>query len=543
VGIEREEWDSVVEEVVASIPDDIIEEAVARLPQAHYDLVGMELEESLRRRRGDLAAAAEDLYRIVFRQADVHGTDEDEVAVVSRTGAGDLRLSIRSRGSGSGAADRAHFQRDFSPRETREVRIYLHGGDDLIRLEGNTQPSIAIRIVGGGGDDELTGSAGGAPVFFYDDGDDTKVGAEDVNWLQMDAPRPYSWWVDGEGQLDFGARVWPELSLGFDPDRGLTTAVGFRRDRYGFLAEPFLSRTQMSLGWAFGRGEPVLNFRYYRRHLAVGTDLQFRFRYSGFEIVRFYCLGNETAESEPPRFYEVRQRQLAVGASILVGDGRHRELSFGPVVRRTVSDTTNPVNYVTLQRAYGTGTFFQAGVEASLTLDERDRSNAPTRGYHLSAGGSYYPPAFDVETSFGEVHGDVTGFVSPSSGNPTLAVRVGAKQLWGEFPYSDAAFLGGSQDVRGLREQRFAGGAAVHGSAEVRVFLARFLLLFPTDFGFLGFSDVGRVFAEGEPSGRWHNSVGGGIWMAPVARSATVNVSIAQSEGRTALYVGTGFAF
>jgi len=543
VGLGREEWESVVEEVRASISDGIIEEAVARLPKAHYEIVGVELEENLRRRRDGLAAAAEDLYRNVFREADIHATDEDEVAVVARTDSGSLSVSIRSRVSGADASRGPHFQREFSPRETRELRIYMHGGDDQIRLEGNTHPSIPIRIIGGGGDDELTGSRGEAPVFFYDEGEDTEVMARGVKWERRDAPRPFSWWVDGEGQLDFGARAWPELALGYDPDRGVTATVGFKRERFGFLEEPFLSRLQMSLGWAFGRSEPILSLRYHRRRAPGGADVQLRARYSGFEIVRFYGLGNQSDASEPPDFYKVSQRQLALGASLSFGDGQGRELSIGPILRRTSSDTTNPVSYVTLMRAYGTGTFLQAGMEASLDLDRRDRVNAPNHGYHLSAGGSYYPPLLDVEGSFGEVHGDAAWFLSPAAGNPTVALRLGGKQLWGKFPYSDAAFLGGSQNLRGLREQRFAGEAVLYGNAELRVFLTRFLLLIPTDLGVFGLSDVGRVFAEGDPSGGWHTSVGGGIWLAPVTRSATVQFSIAQSKGRRAFYVGTGFAF
>ena len=543
VGLGREEWDSVVEEVRASITDRIIEEAVGRLPAAHYALVGADLEGSLKRRRDNLPAAAEELYRIVFREADIHGTDEDEVAVIAGTESGSLSVSIRTRGAGADASRAPHFQREFSPRETRELRIYMHGGDDQILLEGSSDPSIPVRIIGGGGEDRLTGSAGGARVFFYDAGDDTEVDAEGVKWLHREAPRPFSWWVDGEGPLDFGARAWPELALGYDPDRGVTATAGFKRERFGFLEEPFLSRLQMSVGWAFGRSEPILTLRYHRRHAAAGADLLLRARYSGFEVVRFYGLGNQTQESELPDFYKVRQRQLALSASVSFGDGKGRELSIGPILRRTASDTANPVNYVTLMRSYGTGAFLQAGVQASIGFDERDRANYPTQGYHLSAGGSYYPPILDVEGSFGEVHGDVAGFLSPTSGNPTLALRAGGKQLWGEFPYSDAAFLGGSQNIRGLREQRFAGEAAVYGSAELRVFLTRFLLLFPTDFGVFGLSDAGRVYAEGQPSGGWHTSVGGGIWLAPVSRSATVQVSIAQSEGRRALYVGTGFAF
>jgi hypothetical protein len=543
VGLGREEWDRVVEEVRASITDRIIEEAVGRLPAAHYALVGADLEKSLKRRRDNLPAAAEELYRIVFREADIHGTDEDEVAVIAGTESGSLSVSIRSRGSGADASRTPHFQRQFTPGETKELRIYMHGGDDQILLEGSSNPSIPIRIIGGGGEDRVTGSAGGAPVFFYDAGDHSEVEAEGVKWLRREAPRPFSWWVDGEGPLDFGARAWPELALGYDPDRGLTATAGFKRERFGFLAEPYLSRLQMSVGWAFGRSEPILNLRYQRRHVAGGADLLLRARYSGFEVVRFYGLGNQTEETELPDFYKVRQKQLALNASVGFGDGEGKEFSIGPVLRRTASDTVDAVNYVTLLRSYGTGAFLQAGVQATLELDERDRVSYPTRGYHFSAGGSYYPPVLDVEESFGEVHGHVAGFLSPASGNPTLALRVGGKQLWGTFPYSDAAYLGGSQNVRGLREQRFAGEAAVYGSAELRVFLTRFLLLFPTDFGVFGLSDAGRVYAGGQPSGGWHTSVGGGIWLAPVMRSATVHVSIAQSEGRRAFYVGTGFAF
>ena len=70
--------------------------------------------------------------------------------------------------------------------------------------------------------------------------------------------------------------------------------------------------------------------------------------------------------------------------------------------------------------------------------------------------------------------------------------------MWGTFPYYEAAFIGGSDNVRGLREQRFAGDASVYGSAELRVFVTHFFLLFPADFGVLGLSDVGRVYSKGQ---------------------------------------------
>jgi outer membrane protein assembly factor BamA len=213
------------------------------------------------------------------------------------------------------------------------------------------------------------------------------------------------------------------------------------------------------------------------------------------------------------------------------------------VLKRIQSDTTNPSTFVTESRAYGTGTFTQFGYQLSFDLDGRDLMNYPTRGYHVFGGGSFYPETLDVEHTFGEVHGEAAAYLSPSSTNPTLAVRAGGKKVWGTYPYSEAAFLGGIENLRGLREQRYAGDAMVYGSTELRVFLGRILFLFPMDFGVFGLADLGRVFVDGESSDEWYASRGGGIWLAPVKRSATLYFSAAQSGGHWEFNGGMGFGF
>src|SRR5690606_24854999 len=55
----------------------------------------------------------------------------------------------------------------------------------------------------------------------------------------------------------------------------------------------------------------------------------------------------------------------------------------------------------------------------------------------------------------------------------TLAVRAGARAAWGEFPFEQAAFIGGSESLRGYPRQRYAGDAAVYGGVEARTFLTR----------------------------------------------------------------------
>lgn len=539
VGLEREEWDGIVRGVQATITDDLIAEAVRRIPPEHYSISGPAIEASLRIRRDRLLEAAEEMYQIVFRYADVHVTDEDEVATIDGLGEGRVRVAVHRRAAPDGPS---HFERTFLPGETREIRLYMHGGDDLVRVEGNADSRIRLRIIGGGGADELINASGRGRVLFYDAGDRMRISGENAKLVRRSASRIYSW-LDGPGERDWGSFNLPMPVLSFDKDRGMVLGLALTHDRYGFLRQPFSSRLQASFGWSAGRSQPIVHARQYLQDRIGRGDIRLRGSYSGVEVLRFYGLGNETEESEPPAFYEVRQKQLLLGADLSFGDGLRRRVSVGPVFRYTSSDTSDAATFIADERPYGTGTFSQAGLQVSVSLDGTDIPVAAERGYRLEGTASWYPELLDVASSFGEIHGEAAVYASPGSGNPVLALRAGGKKIWGTFPYSDAAFLGGARDVRGYREQRYAGDASLYGNAELRVFLARFVLIAPIDFGVLGFADAGRVFVDGESSDTWHGSWGGGTWFGPANRLAIVHASLARGAERTTFYLGLGFAF
>jgi hypothetical protein len=152
-----------------------------------------------------------------------------------------------------------------------------------------------------------------------------------------------------------------------------------------------------------------------------------------------------------------------------------------------------------------------------------------------------------VKQTFGDIHGEATGVVTVDALlESTLAARVGGKKVFGDFPFHEAAFIGGSRrevTVRGLRAQRYAGDASVFGNLELRVRLGSVAVLVPTEVGVFGLADAGRVFLNEESSNRWHKAVGAGIWIAPVSRANTFTFSAARSEGRTAYYLSAGFLF
>ena len=544
VGLGRATWNTTVEEVAASLTDDVIREAVLRMPREHYAVLGPDLEAKLRRRRDDLAEAASEFYEIVFEWSDIHATDEDEVATIDHRADGSISVVLQERGPNGEPQGSPHFERIFFPNETREIRIYLHGGDDLARICGTGDSPIDIRLSGGGGRDEFVNSSAARGIRVFDAGDATVRTGPGIQFENRAARRPWSW-SGGLRELDWGSQTFPQVRMGFDGDRGLMLHVGLRYTTYGFLTYPYHLRTQTSVGWAFGRSKPFVDYRQYFRGVFPGSaDLSLRARYSGVDVVRFYGLGNETVSDRPSDFFKVDQGQFVLTVTVSFGDGEKTELAIGPVFKRTASDTTGTDNFVAERQPYGSGTLLQLGIQASLDLDGRDHPAWPTSGYHLTAGTTYYPEVLDLESYVVEAHGEIAAFLSPSGGNPTLATRVGGKRTWGTLiPYHEAAFLGGSENVRGLREQRFAGSSSLYGSAELRVGLGRFFFFFPADFGLFGFGDVGRVFEQGTPFDEWHTSYGGGIWIAPVVRATTFQVSVAKSERRTALYLGLGFAY
>jgi len=287
--------------------------------------------------------------------------------------------------------------------------------------------------------------------------------------------------------------------------------------------------------------------------------------WSGLEILRYYGFGNETTAVAGDDFYKARQRQMVFSPSIswpLVGA---LDLTLAPVVQRT--DTNDANTLITQEKPYGSGSFGQVGGWARLRLDTRravTRSRGakaalpslfgaagyPVSGVYVEAIGSVFPKAWDVESTFGWVEGQAAGFwTAGSHGRATLAVRAGSKHMFGDYPFHNAAVVGGGNffsgldAVRGLPPNRFIGDTAVFGNAELRLYLSRFFLALPGEWGVFGFGDVGRVWLTGEVSDTWHPSWGGGIWLGLLSRANAIALTVAKSDERTAFYVRAGFSF
>jgi hypothetical protein len=563
-GLERGAWHEEAKALQAVLTDDVLERAALRMPAEWYPLDGQRLVRALEQRRESLVKEADIFYDHLAEEVDVQGTDAAELARVVRQPDGSVRVQV-ARLAADGSPEAPYFDRLFLDRETDDVRLYLRGGDDRVVVEGQGG-GIVVRVVGGKGDDVLDASKGGSVRYYDSLGQNRVTEGPGTAWdlrPYTAAPGPPSApWIPPR---DWGRDVYFLPWASYSTDYGVFLGGGVSTVGYSFRKHPWADHQTLRAGWAFGAKQPRIDYRAEFARENSGVRLGLRAYWSGLEILRYYGFGNETTAEENDDFYKVRQRQVVLAPSLTWPLAGSLDLTLAPLVQW--AETEDEDDLVTQEKPYGSGTFGQVGGWARLRLDTRramaraagvksslpsifGAAGYPVSGAYVEAIGAAFPKAWDVESGYGWVEGQAAGFLSAGSqGRATLALRAGGKHMFGTYPFHNAAAVGGGgffsglDAVRGLRPNRFIGDTSAWGNAEVRLYVSRFFLALPGEWGLFGFGDIGRVWLEGESSDTWHPSWGGGVWIGLLSRQNSVAFTVAQSDERTAFYVRAGFSF
>ena len=539
-GLERPVWDSVGRALQASLRDDVIDDAARRLPPEIYALNGEELAGTLKVRRDNLDAAWDALYRVLVTKVDIQATNAAEVVVVDRSVPGQVLVTAAVPTISS----EPYFSRRFDQAETREIRIYLRNGNDRVVFGGGDETNILVRVIGGAGDDRFEFASSAPWVRLYDsEGTNTVSGSE--------APRldtkPFQEWVwseeDRDQPRDWGRRTLPIFWTRYSSDLGPFLGGGARLEGFGFRRRPYASAFDIRGGFApvLLKGRLEIDGRLNRENSSLFWAL--RTRISRLDVIHYFGLGNTTT-SGGQSFHKVDQTQASLELGLGFSSSPRWSLRGGLLIERSSTGENPDRFYETLGDIYGGGRFTQGGVTVSLTLDplvDRERTGNRIR---ISLGGAFFPELYDVERSFAKAGAEVSALLAPSpSPVISVALRAGAEQVWGRFPWHHAAFLGGTSTIRGWEEQRFGGDAAVFGSAELRLRVWRPRVVVPASFGVFGFADAGRVAVDGASPGGWHSSVGGGLWFQPVRQPYLVRAGVGVSDEATKLFVVLGLLY
>ena len=390
------------------------------------------------------------------------------------------------------------FHRRFNRDDTREVRLYLHGGDDVVQDPRRRRRGAALRVIGGGGDDRVDrflelrprqvlrrprrNEVGGLPAGPAGRPTLRRIAAERLDARTRSAI----------GAASGASEPWVSSA----PEVGLFFGGGVVRYNFGFRKQTLRLDLALRAGYATGaeRSAPSRSATSAASTRGSGPRC-----FCGPRASR-WCGSSASATrrrgSTSDEFYRVPQQQYSWSPS----RGLSRSARFG-----SLSDRPDPQVRGHRSRARalpraaprraGYGTVRQVG-GAPPRLGHAGRHGSPPVAAHLTAGGRVYPGGLgrrrrrSARCTAERV--ELSDAADVSLG-PTLALRAGGKKVWGDFPFFESAFVGGASTVRGLREHRYAGDAALYGNAELRVRLGRYFFMLPGDFGVFGLADVGRA--------------------------------------------------
>jgi len=530
-GVSWETWEERAGFVQAQLTDAVIDSAVHRLPQAHYDLAGEDLTEALRARRDHLPEFARSFYEQLAHEVEVPGTDAAELYQITRR-PGETELTVTAEG-----ASEPRLHRVYKNGETSEIRIHPGGGDDRVVVDGEGGSGIRIRVVDVAGHDDVQNRSGEGKLTVYDSraAGAVVVAGADVNRKPYTEP-------EHSGALpprDWGSSRQRRMILGGSSEFGLVIGAGVTHRTLGFRKDPFAREIDAAAAWATGQQSGKLQFRYTTYAENSHAHGMLTLFASGIEIVRYYGLGNETPDTGPEKSHQVEQPQVFVEPAFGTRIARDTDVEIGLGFR--YSDTRDVSGrLISEERPYGFEDMQYLKLRGQIEYDAGNGEADSPRGLTVTARGAYTPDLLGVEHgAFGSIGGGVTGRVSAGK-RLTLVLEGAGEKVFGTYPYQEAAYIGGLRTVRGFPSQRYGGDASVYGRATLEVALVRFFLLLPNDFGIVMFSDTGRVFLEDEDSSRWHPGFGGGVWIAPVDRRNAAFFLVGVSDEATRFYFRLG---
>lgn len=552
--VTREQWLAEAEKIKSALTDAIIEKAIRDLPAEVYPLTGPELAAKLKARRDLLPQIANEYYEFLSKIVDVLGSDKTEHFMVRRQANGQTEVEVRNIKK-DGSTGRNVFQRTFLPQETREVRLYGFGGNDIFDVTGQAPEGPLIRIIGGDGRDSITDLSTVAGVRkmtrIYDSHENTAL------YLGPEAKDKTADYVEINTYDRDSYRLptlRPRLALEYNVDDRLYLGGGLVYRTYKFQKKPF--GTEHSLVGNYAFSTKAYNLRYSSTFTDVlkSWDLHMKASINGPQLLfNYFGRGNNTEASEGNRrLYRVRYERYLVSAAFVEDIFHFLKIGIGPQYDQfdVLEDQSGAFVRSIIQETEASSFRRNAyvGARAFMHLNAVSSEVNPHIGIRWLNEISYNHQLGHEKMSFTRLASEVMFYLTPNFPfQLTWAGRIGGAHNFGNFRFYQANTLGGTTNLRGYRITRFAGRSSVYANFEARLKVTDFnVYLFPGSFGVMGLIDHGRVFSDNDKTQKLfrhlHRGVGGGIWV-DIAKEAVVSGTYSFGEKERLANLTFGFLF
>lgn len=198
-----DDFRQVADSMRQQLADGVIRQALTVWPQQVYALAGEEFDTKLRQRREQLPAVANKFYELLARDVELPGTDQAERFVIKPLGTSQLQVQVFARQNGR--PDSLLNQRTFDARQTRSLKFFGLGGNDVFEFHGLPDSRFALGIYDGAGQDTVRvlnapAKATTTNVTVYDSGDGNTIRVP-ARQVKVEAYRPRAEEFDAAGWL------------------------------------------------------------------------------------------------------------------------------------------------------------------------------------------------------------------------------------------------------------------------------------------------------------------------------------------------------
>ena len=540
VGATAADWDEQAKEIQNTLTDAEINRAFTKLPLEVQDASSEKIKMQLKRRKKDLQKYGYKYFKILNEKVLIVGTDGNDKFEIKRDG----RKTLVSIYSSTNEPKIMEFESSL----TKEIWIYGLGGEDTFTVSGSGKRKILLRLMGGSDQDSYQIS-NGSKVKIYDfksqpnnyaDAGKAKLNISDSYQLN-------SYNYEKPDYNVFGALP----SVGFNPDDGVKVGAVLNYTVNGFNREPYSQKHTLNANYFFGTSGYEFKYKAQFPHLIGKWDLVADLLYTSPNFSsNFFGYGNETENNGSDlglNYNRVKIRTVEVAPALKwVGESGSTFIVQSMFERKRVAATEG--RYITQPTTINSDVFDYkefADLNSTYTFENYDNTSNPTLGMTFTLKGGYKINLAEENRSFPYAESSI-GLIyrlSPTA-NWVLATYLKGRILFdSNYEFYHGATLGGDQNLRGFRAERFIGQQAFFQSTDIRWNLGKLKNgLAPVRYGVYGGYDYGRVWLQNDNSQKWHQAVGAGLWLNGV-NLLTAKMSVFVSEDGPRLVFGLGFGF
>ncbi|GHC50708.1 hypothetical protein [Ulvibacter litoralis] len=536
-----EEWEKQAQYIQENLIDDDIEKAFEGFPPEIRGEVINEIKEKLKGRRSNLVKIAKAYYEYLNKFKIIVGTQKTDKFTITRLPNGETSIKIDRKDIGL-------LNRTFSHDVTKEIWVYGLDGKDTFVVDGEGDNLIKIRIVGGKKNDTYDfKNTKKVKLYDYKSKKNTIVNKKSKKWLVDDYEINN---YDHKKVKHNFSQILP--LFGVNPDDGVKLGVLNNFSYFGLQRNGFTYRHSISAAYYTGNSGYDMFYKGEFSNIFHKWNFGVEGKYTSPNFAQnFFGFGNETNYDKDEvelDFNRISIREWNAAVSLIWRGKNGGSFYFKPLIESfEVQNVVDRFVNVLPENA----TLFEkqtyVGSEVNYTFKNKNDLAYPTMG--LDAGITLgYKAVIDggnEDASFGYIKPHIAiNHKLNKSGSLVFATKLGGEAILGDdFELYHAAQLGGGENLRGYRKERFIGNYSMFQSTDLRLQIGDFNSgIIPTKYGVTAGFDYGRVWLENDTSNKWHNSLGGSFWISGL-ETFTLNAGYYSSADGGIISFVLGFSY